>query len=251
MTICYFSASGNSLYVARRVGGKLLSIPKLVQQGTIEIEDDAVGIVSPVYLGGLPLMVQDFLERVSVKTDYLFFLFTCGNGGSFDQVMEIGRSRGLDFQYCNIIRMVDNFLPGFEMQEQIDTLPQKNVEGQLDVVCADIAARKEQRPQLSPPGMAPMVLFRKRLVKKILRRDAAHSYIVDANCILCGVCAKVCPANNITIADGKVSFADCCEVCYACVHNCPKGAIHVPGEKSSARFRNENVTLQDMIEANS
>ena len=48
MTICYFTASGNSLYVARRIGGNLLSIPKLMRQDKIEIEDDAVGIVCPV-----------------------------------------------------------------------------------------------------------------------------------------------------------------------------------------------------------
>ena len=30
MTICYFTASGNCLYVARRIGGTLLSIPQLM-----------------------------------------------------------------------------------------------------------------------------------------------------------------------------------------------------------------------------
>ncbi len=36
MTICYFTASSNSLYVARRIGGNLLSIPKLMRQEKIE-----------------------------------------------------------------------------------------------------------------------------------------------------------------------------------------------------------------------
>ena len=49
MTICYFSATGNSLYAARQIGGTLLSIPRLMRQETVKIEDDAVGIVSPVY----------------------------------------------------------------------------------------------------------------------------------------------------------------------------------------------------------
>ena len=50
MTICYFTASGNSLYVARQIGGRLLSIPKLMKEESIDIEDDAIGIVSPVYV---------------------------------------------------------------------------------------------------------------------------------------------------------------------------------------------------------
>ena len=85
--------------------------------------------------------------------------------------------------------------------------------------------------------------------KTILRKDAAQGYIVNDACILCGTCAKVCPANNITVTD-KVSFSNCCEVCYSCLHNCPKNAIHLKNEKSAVRFRNEHVTLGDIIAAN-
>ena len=47
MTTCYFSATGNYLYVARQIGGNLLSIPLLMRQETIEITDDVVGVVCP------------------------------------------------------------------------------------------------------------------------------------------------------------------------------------------------------------
>ena len=66
MTTCYFTASGNSLYVARRIGGNLLSIPKLMRQEKIEIEDDAVGIVCPVYVAELPMMVMDFMRTAEI-----------------------------------------------------------------------------------------------------------------------------------------------------------------------------------------
>ena len=51
MKTCYFTGTGNSLQVARGIGGELLSIPRLMRQGGIEVKDDAVGIVCPVYLG--------------------------------------------------------------------------------------------------------------------------------------------------------------------------------------------------------
>ena len=47
-----------------------------------------------------------------------------------------------------------------------------------------------------------------------------------------------------------VQFSDHCEVCYACLHNCPMNAIHMPDERSSAPFRNEHVLLKDIITAN-
>ena len=46
MKVCYFTATGNCLYVAKRLGGELLSIPRLMRKGKIGIEDDAVGMVS-------------------------------------------------------------------------------------------------------------------------------------------------------------------------------------------------------------
>jgi ferredoxin len=247
MTICYFSATGNSLYAARRIGGTLLSIPKLMRQESIEIEDDAVGIVSPVYVGGMPLMVQAFLKRADIKTDYFFCVLTCGNGGSFSQVQALAQSRSLPLQYGAIIRMADNFLPVFEMRQEIESLPQKDVEGQISTVCREIASRV-QNLTLEEKGQAHPLM--NMFAKKVLRRDAAQGYIVNERCIHCGICAKVCPADNITVAGKNVIFSDHCEVCYACVHNCPQNAIHLRKERSAARYRNEHVTLQDIIEAN-
>jgi Fe-S-cluster-containing hydrogenase component 2 len=60
----------------------------------------------------------------------------------------------------------------------------------------------------------------------------------------------VCPANNISVDDGGVRFGDRCEVCYACIHNCPQGALHHPHERSAVRFRNERVKLKEIIDAN-
>ena len=82
-----------------------------------------------------------------------------------------------------------------------------------------------------------------------IKKNAAKKYIVNDSCIRCGICAKVCPADNITVND-KVVFSDHCENCYACLHNCPKNAIHLKNERSTVRFRNEHVTLKDIISAN-
>lgn len=45
-------------------------------------------------------------------------------------------------------------------------------------------------------------------------------------------------------------FSGHCEVCYACLHNCPRKAIHMKMETGSVRFCNESVSLQDIIQAN-
>lgn len=251
MTICYFTASGNCLYVARRIGGQLLSIPQLMRQEKIEIEDEAVGIVCPVYACEMPMMVREFIRKAKITTPYFFFIYTFGMGyaEAFAHVALATQEAGLKLSYINAIRMVDNYLPVFEMQNQIDTLPQKNVEGQIEQVCSEIRKRKENTVSITPQTKAEMEKYVKMLAVPILRKDTALGYIVNDRCIRCGICAKVCPANNITVTD-KVTFGERCEVCYACLHNCPQNAIHLKQEQSNVRFRNEHVSLKDIIQAN-
>ena len=55
MKVLYFTGTGNSLYVAKRIGGELLSIPKLMKEEQFIIEDDIVGIICPVYGFAVPI----------------------------------------------------------------------------------------------------------------------------------------------------------------------------------------------------
>ena len=251
MKTCYFTATGNCLYVAERIGGELLSIPQLMRQDEIVIEDEAVGIVCPVYAVEMPMMVREFMQRARIDTDYFFFIYTYGEGyaEALAHAESVAREVGLDLAYANTVQMVDNYLPGFEMGQQRESLARKDVEGQLERVCADIAARRERKVEMKVGTKAKMLMWQKMLAERILRKDTAQGYIVSDACTRCGICARVCPANNITVGDG-VSFADRCEVCYACLHACPQGALHIPGERSEARFRNEHIPLKRIIEAN-
>jgi len=49
MTIFYFTATGNSLALAKRIGGTLVSIPQVVDSENLYYKDDAIGVVFPVY----------------------------------------------------------------------------------------------------------------------------------------------------------------------------------------------------------
>ncbi len=49
MKTLFFTATGNSLYVAKRIGGELYSIPQLLKNNNYIIEDESVGFVFPCY----------------------------------------------------------------------------------------------------------------------------------------------------------------------------------------------------------
>ena len=252
MTVCYFTATGNCLYVAKKIGGVLLSIPKLMRQEAISIEDDTVGIVCPCYNCEMPMMVMAFIEKAKIKTDYFFFIYTYGMGigEAYAHAKLAALEAGLTLSYVNAVQMVDNFIPYFDMQEQINTLPKKNVEGQLETIREDITVRKTVDVEITAITKAQMAMYHKKLADKWLRKDTALSYTVNNSCIHCGICAKVCPANNITVTENGVKFQGHCEVCYSCLHNCPQSAIHMPLEAGTTHFRNEHITLNDIIMSN-
>lgn len=80
-----------------------------------------------------------------------------------------------------------------------------------------------------------------------------HLLRISDQCIGCGICQKVCPSASIFVKDGKaVHVAGNCQTCLACVHACPQKAIGlaIPEKKPNARYRNEHISLNEIIRAN-
>lgn len=263
MKILYFTASGNSLYIAKSIGGELYSIPQMVKEGTFEFTDEKIGIVFPLHAWSVPPYVSDFLRKATFNCDYLFAVVTYGiySGAVAKHLSDIADEAGFSFSYISRIKMVDNYLPTFDMKKEIAKEPKKQIEKQLETVKSAIAASKERTLKENFLDKAAMnYMFRrdgkpfskKRLKVHVVGEGIENYIYVEDNCIQCGVCASVCPVNNIEMdtKNGKISLSDKCFMCFACVHNCPSNAIHIKGEVSNARFRNSHVTLKEIIHSN-
>ena len=79
MKIFYFTGTGNSLAVAKRLSGELVSIPQVMKERSFVFEDEAIGIIFPLYCFNPPKMVREFLSKAKFNTDYLFAVATYGN----------------------------------------------------------------------------------------------------------------------------------------------------------------------------
>mgnify|MGYP001064305677 CR=1 FL=1 len=252
--IFYFTGTGNSLYVAKQLDDERYSIPQAYSQKELHFTAERIGIVCPVYGHEMPGMVKEFLQKAVLETTYFYIVLTYGNrhGGAAELAESFCLGIGKKPDYINTVLMVDNFLPAFDMEEQkaID----KKVEEQLAEIKADIDNRtiRIQKASEEDKNIHNGYLARVNHAPETIWAD----YVITDKCIGCGICTRVCPAGCIHLENQHaVNTKEGCQACYACIQACPEMAIQfgdIPLKEPNpgARYRNPNITLTELVNAN-
>lgn len=249
--VFYFTATGNSLYVARHFSDSPLSIPQVMKKDNLVFEADEIGLIFPDYQAKAPEMVRRFLEKATLKAPYLFTIITYGAWACnvVEYWNQFALQNNVRFNYITTILMVDNWLPSFDMNEQMKM--DKQEDEQLKQLTKDIPEEKNYIPVLSEEERkrCEEVL---RHIPSIFPVKSENLFKVNDNCVDCGFCTRVCPKSCIKFTARGITFEGDCEYCLACIQNCPQKAIKLKnGERNpEARYRNPNVSINDIVRAN-
>ena len=246
----FFSGTGNCLYVAKEIGGKVLNISELLWSDEYNIEDDVVGFVFPCYYYGVPRIVERFMNAMQVKADYIFVVVTYGttDAGTLGDCERILKKRGLEIDYFNDICMVDNYLPVFDMDKEIKKKDDAEIQRKIDEIVFDIYSKKVYKPKISIIDKVLTKVCSAKRHKSVVD-DVDKRFTVDDNCTVCRLCETVCPVRNIRLTDSEdktFRFNHRCEFCMACINVCPRSAIHVKSEKSSKRYINPHIKVKEL-----
>lgn len=246
MKTLYFSSTGNCLYVAKQLGGQAIPLAPLLRDEPCIVEDEAVGIVFPVYGLCIPPIIEEFLQRLQVKCEYLFAIATYGffPGAVCNQLHQLRLVDGRTFDYVNRLKMAENCITFADMATQSGDDPKQ--EEALAAIVRDIDARKHFVRGDSP-------------LKRITTAQHLKNYefptgvgitreiSVSDSCSGCGTCARICPLENISLVNSRPVFGTFCMSCGGCLQNCPASAIHHDREKSAARYRNPHVAVSELF----
>jgi ferredoxin len=240
MKVFYFTGSGNSLAVAKQFG-EPINIATCTQR---EYADESIGIVFPVYCYDIPLIVRDFLHRVKLDSPYIWTIGTCGSsvGYSFYTIDALLKKQGAKLSYSQKIIMPDSciaFKTPSPEKEQMLAAEQDTVAA----FKADISAKKTNLKQKDK--LFPIDKIAWWGIKTLF--GAKRKKVTEA-CTACGICAKICPTQNIKI-DGKPSFGNNCEYCFGCIQWCPERAIEFGKLKidDSSQYTHPSLKASELI----
>ena len=262
--IAYFSGTGNSLaiarYVADRLGGDLIPVIRAADRSQEEREADTIGLVFPIYDFRSPRCIFDYLETVTdIETKYVFAICTHGTaapGQSLKRVQAAIESRGGRLSGGFAVPMPHNGVGcGLFSDSKRASLLQA-WKGTADEICEYVlrcdrgrvdssrAAFAMLRPSML--RLAPVIL---RFLRALVTRGSKGLGLTASDaCTACGVCARVCPTENIELRGKTPVWGDRCLTCFACLHWCPENAISLGGlNLGITPYHHPDVTLADML----
>ena len=239
--IFYFSGTGNTKWAAEQLaaatGEELVYIPDMLRRGIVKVtlsENERLGFCFPTHGWQPPRIVREFVRQTTFHvptSTFIYALTTCGdNMGELMTIFEKElKAKGLwlDTSFA-VVMPESNVCFSFL---HLDT-PEKE---QLKIAAAEVRMKhvseviKNQRKGVHElvKGAIPRTYsyiiggyYNKHLISD-------EKFWVDAEaCIKCGLCARLCPVDDIEGAPPVWIHNGRCTNCLACYHHCPRHAIH-------------------------
>lgn len=230
--IVWFSATGNTLYLAKRFqNAELIYVDDLLTgEKTIPQETERLGILFPVYGNGLPFPMRVFIQEYLAKRDnsslgYIFSISTNGGtplGAEWIAEREL-QDIGLALSYSNTVKLPDGYLPLLKNSpDEEDTKAIVNkAEAKIQQILQDV-----EQEEMRLPHRPLFALLLKKFANRFNRIHPVDKKMsITEQCNGCSICSRVCPMDNITIQNGKAVYGNRCLSCFACYHHCPQTAI--------------------------
>jgi len=240
-----FSGTGNSYAIAKGIGRHFSVKPELMTRykdiDPVEVTASRVGIVAPVYMNDIPKVVKEFLLRLSFSNaPYVFAVLTSGSGENKNGFKNIDIALAQHHARLALaydVKMPSAFQARADMESILSAVPG---------AAAEIAGAIESRHEnYTPQGATALP---KDFTKLSFLYKPLTRLTVTEKCNGCGLCCKLCPANNIELHDKKAVRGDNCIACTACANWCPQYAIKSRMSRMlKGQYHHPEVSANDLL----
>ena len=174
---------------------------------------------------------------------------TCGGsvGAAVKQLQNILNNKEIILSSAFTIVMPDNYQvmyapPPEEKKQRLFKLQGEKVQPIVDII-----TRLEKAP-FEEINSFPAKLLGGMLSRNFKPKYKDKNFWSDERCNGCGICAKVCPANNVKIEQHKPQWLHECEHCLACMHWCPKQSLqYKKGTIKRDRYQHPEIMVSEVF----
>lgn len=237
--ILYFTGTGNSEYVAKKIARKIddqkvVNLGELIKAGeSLQVENEEKLIfVYPTYAGRMPVFLSKYLLQQKFKNNAnAFFVTTCGGAGgnqsqNLKSFCQKARLKFMNFFY---VVMPENYIALFSAPSEDKAKAIINKANPLiDSIALKIASNLELK-HITGFSKSP---YNNAFYKIFVSSKGFH---VEDTCVGCGKCADVCVLNNIEMDKDRPKWGEICTHCMACINSCPTSAIQYKNSTQKKR----------------
>lgn len=245
--IFYFSGTGNSLFVAKRLQeslgkSELIPIVKALKQSYKDIDAEKIILVFPVYALTIPLPVRDFLKVYDFSGVQYFSAIATRLGiyfNDFKRIDKMIKPNKLKSHFIlnmgnNDVKIKNYKCPSENEIKDLETTALKELDRISQIIRNNTESREKDSNYLEE---LPFGDFRDKFIEWIVPKLMTFSkviggvnyFYINSNCNGCGICSKVCLSNKISMNNNQPIWnkKTLCHMCYACVNFCPTKAIEI------------------------
>ena len=231
--ILYFSGTGNSAHVAKKLESQLgdtaLNLAYYIKNDIHDpIHSDRPWvIVVPTYGWQIPHIVTNWILQTDLTGSRdTYFVMTCGEDVGNAEKYNAALCEKKDCTYKGTAKIVmpENYIAMFDVP---DLETSKRI-----VKAADCVIKKAGDDILQGGNLPKTKITLKDKIKSGPVNTLFYRFFVKAekfytkdSCTGCGLCENLCPVNNVKLKDGKPVWDDFCTHCMACICGCPMEAI--------------------------
>lgn len=233
--ILYYSASGNTGYIARLLAKKLddecIDLLERIRTNDLTkvCSKKPFIICTPVYVCEMPVFVREYIKRLPMRgSRKVYFVFTSGGyagmSGSLAKAL-MRRKKMIYMGHAELTMPSNHIVSNAYPPTQPDECRRRISESTKKA--ADIAEIVKHGKKLKARHV---FLLEKLLILPfnpfwLKFKQPSKDFHTTDKCVGCGKCSRVCPINNIRMKNGRPVWKNPCAHCMACILNCPFEAI--------------------------
>jgi len=257
----YFTGTGNGLHIAKSIQSKLellnqevalIPINSMDLTSRISSSAERVGIIYPTYAMSAPSIVKEFAKQMRVSSgSYLFLYAHSGGGGAKGSLYAINR-----ILTDNGVKISGTFETTFPSNSTMMAYTDEKLDKVLNEAEVSIKNHVEVIVNKGQNEVAKTTMIKNTSATLTEKLAGAFENMLqfkiisaDDSCVGCNTCEKVCPVENIEMKSGRPTFKKNCEMCMACINQCPKQSLAFGKMKKEKllSYRHPQVELKELM----